>query len=411
MGQDTTITRREFLRKTAAGAAAVAISGAGSSRVVGANDRLSIGVIGAGGRGLSLMQELHRFDNELNVRVTAICDVHRPRREQVAGIVNDWYGDSDCRAYANYEDLLELDDIDGVIIAPPDFAHCAVLVDAVKSGKDAYVEKPMAHRLEDAVAALDATRASNRIVQVGTQRRSEGRWRAAAKMIRSGILGTVSRVEVAWNDCGPRWKRGTAGIREEDVDWKRYLMYLPDRPFSASMFREWHLYRELTNGVIGLLGSHYIDVAAWMLDDPIPSTCVAHGGQYTWRDGREHEDTVYALYDFPRGFMCRYLTGLGNSAESGCRIYGSNGMFCENTWKFTGVGGGSGAIKEEVVVEPEPSENHVKNWLECMRSRKEPNAPIELGYNHSVACVMGYQALVTGRKTKYLPVLRRIVEA
>jgi predicted dehydrogenase len=149
-----------------------------------------------------------------------------------------------------------------------------------------------------------------------------------------------------------------------------------------------------------------------MMDDPFPSTAVADGGTYVWKDGRDQEDTVYALYEYPKGFMCRYLTGLGNSADNGCKIYGTNGMFSETTWSFTGTGGsGKNKIQEEIKVQPEPGENHMKNWMECIRSRKQTNAPIEVGYQHSVACILGYQALLTGRKLKYLPVLRRIVEA
>lgn len=408
------MSRREFLAKSALGAATVAVSAGGMlapSRVLGANERISIGVIGVGGRGFDLMKSLHGIDKALNVEITAICDVYRPRREQIAKEVQNWYG-REPRQFSDYEELITLDDVDGVIVATPDFAHCKVLADAMKAGKDAYVEKPMANNLADAILALDTAKETGRVVQVGTQRRSEGMWKAAAKMVQSGILGKVSRVEIAWNDCGPRWKRGIAGIKEEDVDWKRYLMGLPDRPFNASFYREWHLYRETTNGVIGLLGSHYIDVAQWLMDDPFPSTAVAHGGHYVWNDGREHEDTVSVLYDYPKGFMVRYLTGLGNEAEIGCRIYGTNGMFTEAGFVFNGTGGrGDKQIKEQIKVQPEPNESHVGNWIECMRSRKQTNAPIEIGYQHSVACILGYQALITGKKMKYLPTLRRIVEA
>lgn len=411
---DNIISRRQFLTRSALGAATIAISGSAllsPSRVLGANDRLSIGLIGAGGRGTSLMKDLHAVGGTLNVEVTAVCDVWKPARERAAKTVNDLFG-AEPRVFSNYEDLIALKDVDGVIIATPDFAHCKILADALKAGKDAYVEKPMASELADAIAAMDAAKGAGRVIQVGTQRRSEGIWKAAAKMVQSGMLGTISRVEIAWNDSNPRWRRGTDGIIEEDVDWKRYLMGKPYRPFDARQYREWHLFRDFTCGVIGLLGSHYIDAVHWMMEEEFPLSAVAHGGNYVWNDGREQEDTVYALYDYPRGFMVRYLTGLGNSAENGCRIYGTNGMFSESDWSFTGSGGsGKTAIKEPVKVKPEESENHMRNWLECMRSRERTNAPIEVGYQHAVAAIMGYTALRTGRKVKYMPGLRRIVEA
>lgn len=410
---DDAITRRQFLAKSALGAATVAASTAGvvaPGRALGANDRISIGWIGAGGRGTQLVNDLHKFDKDLNVEITAVCDVWRPAREKAANTLKGWYG-KDVRLFAGYEDVLALRDVDAVIIASPDFAHSKMLAAALKAGKDVYCEKPMASELEDAKLAMDAAKGANRVVQIGTQRRSEGRWKAAARMIQSGILGTISRVEIGWNDCGPRWNRGFSDVKPEDVDWKLYLMGKPDRPFDPSFYRRWHFYRELTNGTIALLGSHYIDVASWVMDDPVPSSAVASGGHYVWKDGREHEDTVYAIYEYPKGFVARYLSGLGNSAESGMRVYGTNGMFSESTWTFTGAGGsGKDKIADTIKVEPEKNEDHMRNWVECLRSRAQTNAPIETGYNHSVACILGYQALLTGKKLKYMPALRRIVE-
>jgi len=406
------ITRRQFLARSALSAATIAITSAAiaPNRVLGANDRLSIGVIGAGSRGTDLMKDLHRFDKELKVEITAVCDVWRPARERTAQMLKEWYG-VNARLFSDYRELLAMDDIDGVIIATPDFSHAKILIDAIVAGKDAYCEKPMASELEDAKAVMDAAKNAKQVIQIGTQRRSEGRWKAAAKMVRSGILGTISRVEIGWNDCNPRWNRSYSDVKAEDVDWKSFLCGKPDRPFDPSRYRRWHFYRDYTNGTIALLGSHYLDVASWLMDDPLPASAVAHGGHYVWHDGREHEDTVYAIYEYPKGFMCRYLSGLGNSAESGLRIYGTNGMFSEATWTFTGTGGsGASVIKEPIKVEPEAGENHMRNWLECMRSRAVTNAPVETGYNHSVACILGYQALITGKKLKYLPALRRIVE-
>ena len=406
----TEITRREFLAKSAVGAVSIAGAALAPSSALGANDRISIAMIGAGSRAGQHMNDIIKLSKSMNVEITAVCDTWRIARENAAKRVKEEFG-KECRAFSNYEDVIALGDVNAVVITTPDFSHSKILADAMLAGKDAYCEKPMATELADAILAIDTAKKTGRVVQIGTQRRSEGKWRGMVKMVQSGILGTVSRVEVAWNDSGPRWNRGFSDVKEEDVDWKRFLMGKSDRPFDPSRYRRWHFYRDYTNGVIGLLGSHYIDVAAWAMNDPLPISAVAHGGIYVWKDGREHEDTVYAIYDFPKGFACRYLTGLGNSAESGLRIYGTDGMFSEATWTFTGTGGGSKKLKEPIAFTPEKSDNHMGNWIECMRSRKATNAPIEIGYEHSVACIMGYQALLTGKKMKYLPDLRRIVEA
>ena len=404
------ISRREFL----IGAAGLAVASGVSfvpEKAFGANDRLSIGMIGVGGRGGQLLGDLSKVGKEHNVQVTAICDTWRVRREQMGAKVKELYG-AEPKQFSNYEDLLALSDVDAVIIATPDFSHARILTDAIKAGKDVYIEKPMAKDLDDAIAAMDANAAAKRIIQVGTQRRSEGNWKAAAKLVGSGVLGTVSRVEIGWNDRGPRWKKNVSAIKPEDVDWKRFLMDLPDQPFDAHRYGEWQLYRDYTNGPMAVLGAHYFDVGLWLMNAQFPSTAVANGGQYVWKDGREHEDTIYAVFDFPEGFAMRYLTGLGNSSEAGLSLYGTNGVFKEATWSATGAGGRApGAIKDEIKITPEKSDNHMGNWLECIRSRKATNAPIEVGYQHSICTILGYQAMVTGKKLKYMPALRRIVEA
>jgi len=291
------ISRREFL----VGAAGIAIAsgvGLAPSRAYGANDKLSVGMIGVGTRGGQLFDDLAGVDKAQNVEVTAICDTWRVRREQIAAKVKARYG-SEPRQFANYEDLLALKDVDAVIIATPDFSHARILTDAIKAGKDVYIEKPMAKDLDGANAAMDANASAKRIIQVGTQRRSEGNWKAAAKLVQSGVLGTISRVEIGWNDSGPRWRKNVSGIKAEDVDWKRFLMGLPDQPFDAHRYGEWQLYRDYTNGPMAVLGAHYFDVGLWLMNAPFPSSAVANGGHYVWKDGREHEDTIYAIFDFP----------------------------------------------------------------------------------------------------------------
>ncbi len=406
---ETGISRRDFIKGAAAG---IAIASAGlTSRVHGANGKISIGMIGVGVRGGQLFGELQGVDKAHNAEVTAICDTWRIRREDMAQKVKQRYG-VEPRVFTNYEDLLALGDVDAVIIATPDFSHAGILTDAIKAGKDVFIEKPLAKDLDGANAAMDAHKAAKSIIQVGTQRRSEGNWKAAAELIHSGVLGTISRVEVGWNDCGPRWRHNVSAIKPEDVDWKRFLMHLPDRPFDPHHYGEWQLYRDYTNGPIAVLGAHYFDVGLWLTGADFPASAVASGGNYIWKDGREHEDTLYAIFDFKQGFAMRYLTGLGNSADAGLSIYGTNGVFRESTWSATGAGGrGPDIIKEEIKISGNPNESHIGNWLRCIKSREQTNAPFEVGYRHSVCTMLGYQALMTGRKMKYLPTLRRIVEA
>jgi len=406
------MSRRQFLLNSAIGIAGMTLVSGSKSRVLGANDRLSIGVIGTGSQGRYDMGQAMNFSDELNIEITALCDVYKPNLETAVAAVEKKYGRRP-RTFVDYLDLLALDDIDAVIIATPDFHHCRMLIDAMRAGKDVYVEKPMAMYLDQANESLKVQKETGRIVQVGTQRRSDGRYAAGARFIRSGALGKISRVEAAWNDCSPRWQKGdVSNTRREDVAWDLYLRGVKKRPFDPSRLREWHLYRDYTLGPVALLGSHMIDVVHWYMEDPLPTSCVSHGGIYVWKDGRENEDTVYALYEYPKGFILRYCTGLGNSFGSGCYFYGTNGMFDTTTWKVTGSGGaGKDVIKTEKVITGEPGQNHMRNFLECVRSRKTPNASIFDGYAHSICAIMSNRSLRTGKRVVFNREEQRIEEA
>lgn len=424
--------RRDFIRASAATAAGITLAAALPRRALGANDRLRVGLIGCGSRGNYLLDETLKAAAALNVEVVALCDVWKVNLEKtVARLAAKQPGRP--RTFARYAELLALPDLDAVIIATPDFAHTPVLIDALKAGKDAFVEKPMATVLDHAKAAVRLVDEKKAIVQVGTQRRSDRRHHEGAKLIQSGILGTVSEVEAAWHDAAPRWARDYSDVREQDVDWEQYLMFLPREPWSAVRFRRWHLYKDFTVGTPGLLGSHLIDVALWFMDDPLPKSAVAHGGVYVWKDGREHADTMDCVLGYPKGFIINYSTRLGNKhAVPEVVFYGSKGTFDTGSWTARGEGGGEGALKASVTIEKPAAvtrvattastdaglavpdqrvegEGHVRNWLECVRSRARPNAPIEVGYAHSVASIMCFKAWETGQRQIYDPVKMEIV--
>ena len=201
--------------------------------------------------------------------------------------------------------------------------------------------------LDQAKTAVSLVRENKTIVQVGTQRRSDLRHQQGAKLIQSGVLGTVSEVEAAWHDAAPRWARPYDDVREEDVDWEQYLMFLPKEPFNAARFRRWHLYKDFTSGTPALLGSHLIDVATWFMDDPLPSSVVAHGGIYVWKDGREHADTMDCILEYPKGFIVNYSTRLGNKhLTPEVVFYGTKGTFDTESWTARGEGGGDGRDHE-----------------------------------------------------------------
>jgi predicted dehydrogenase len=431
--------RRDFLKSSAATAAGLAVSSAYSRSVLGANDRLRVGLIGCGGRGNYLLGETFKSAADQNVEIAGLCDVWKVNLEKTAERVAAEQK-TKPRTFARFPDLLAMSDLDGVIIATPDFAHTPILIEATKLKKDAFVEKPMATVLDHANAAVKLVRENDTIVQVGTQRRSDRRHQEGAKLIQSGILGKVTEVETAWHDSAPRWARDYSDVRREDVDWEQYLMFLPKEPWNPARFRRWHLYKDFTVGTPALLGAHLIDVGLWFMDDPLPNTAVAHGGVYVWKDGREHADTIECVLEYPKGFILKYATRLGNNNPVPEAIFfGTRGTFDTETWTARGTGGGKDALTQTVTV-PKPAgsgtavaaahattgdggmpdagvaqldprvegEGHIRNWLQCLRSRKTPNAPIEVGYAHSVASIMCFKAWESGRRQAFDPASRQI---
>jgi len=425
------VTRRGFLDRSARGAAGLALgavahspgraqtapstSPAAMGRIPGANDRLGIGIIGCGSRGYGgHMKDLHKLADRYNLRITAVCDVWKPARERAAEAVRSWFGQRPFQT-SDYEELLARRDVDAVTIATPDFAHTPILIAAVRAGKDVFCEKPMAHRVGDAVEALKLVRERGRVVQIGTQRRSSGAFMSRAAYVRSGALGKITKVDLSWNDANPRWRRSYADVKEKDVDWKRFLMDLPYRPFDPKRFRRWHLYKDYTIGIVGLLGSHKIDLVSWYLDVGCPKSAVAHGGIYFWNDGREHEDTLDCLFEYEGKdgpFLVNYSTRLANGHPSGGDIwYGTRGTMVngkptgqgrttcgcpkcglhqplekvQGTWRCRSCGA---EIIYDYRLPPRTGVGHMENFLACVRSRKDPTAPIEAGFYHSIASIM-----------------------
>lgn len=405
------LTRREFMQKAAVGTAGLAVAGSGlfsASRAYGANDRLSIGIVGPGQRGRTLMKDVYNQREACNAEITAVCDIWSRNLDRAVETCKGQYG-REPRKFSRLEDMLALENLDGVIVATADFQHAKMLEQVVKAGKDCYCEKPMANDLREARAALKAVQDTGQIVQIGAQRRSEGIYKAAAEALQGGILGTISKFDTQWNYYGARWRRNDVDqVREEDTDWRRFLMGKRYRPWDPHQYMEWRLFRDFSTGIPCQWMSHMIDLVHWLMDEQFPTSAVAHGGTYVWKDGRENGDTFHALLEYPKGFLVSYATRFGNSAGDSTYIYGTNGMLDCQTWTLTGNGGGETKLAEEIKLERLPNENHMKNWLDCMRSKTQPNADIFTGYQHSVATIMAAQALSTGKKTFYNPATQQI---
>ena len=431
------LTRRSFLRAASAGAAVAGALGAG--RVLGANERISIGAVGVGGRGSSLMREVSQLAKKHNVEITAVCDVWKPNRERAAKAVKGWFG-KEPQQFSRFQDLVALKDVGAVLVATPDYAHTPVMIAALEADKDVYCEKPMSLEIPLANKALDLARERKRVVQIGTQRRSEGRWHAAHKELATGILGNITLIDSA-NHFSPhaRWARGYANCKKEDVDWEAFLFNRPKRPFDPRLLRRWHHFKEFTNGLSGLWMAHLVDAMHMIMGATYPRSAAALGGTYQWRDGREHSDLFRALIDYPpgplspNGFMYTWSMCLNNGAGTHYTIHGTNGtvdmygtlvakqkVFDANGKEATkdiAIGGQTitpmGGVKgTKVQIKRLPSganQNHMENWLECLRSRERPNADIQYGHQHAVATIMAAAALHQGKRMRYDPDKREML--
>jgi predicted dehydrogenase len=416
------LPRREFLTTAGVGLAAMALTGT-RGEATSANDKINVGLVGCGVRGNYILSEALAAAQG-GIQVVGLCDVWSQARENLAASLATKLPGQKPKLFARYQDLLQTPGLDAVIITTPDHAHCTVLMDAVRAGKDAYVEKPLCARLEDAVKAHDVVKASKQIVQVGTQRRSSPRFQAAYEYVKSGALGPICKIETAWNRNVASWARPYDMCKREDVDWDQYLMYLPKRDWDPMRYRRWQCFYDYTTGLVGLLGSHMIDVALWFMDDPFPTSAVALGRTLTWKDGREISDTAEYVFEFPKGWMLTFSSRLGSGPESDYEVFhGKTRSLDSRDWTSRAADNARNTDLKPYVLPAPPAtpDNaaltsgdagpHVANWIDCLRSRKQPNGPIDIGYAHAVACCLGREAERTGRRMKYDAVNRRIVEA
>jgi len=371
---------------------------------------------------------------ELNFDVVAVSDIWNKRREQGAAIWKEKMG-HDVIACRNNDELYDRKLVDAVFISTADFQHANHTVEAVRAGCDAYVEKPFAESMEDARAALKAVKETGKIIQLGSQRRSGANYHAADKFIKSGQFGPITMVELTWNVNQPgRWRRKdtVAQLREEDTDWARFQMNRPKEAFDARKYLEFRLFWPYSSGLSGQWMSHQIDTVHWFSGLAHPRSVVANGGIYMWKDGRRNWDTITAVFDYgpandpANGFQVTFGSRMHNGDDSPKEIYYSNGGELNLDTNMVSPQGGlsekaAGAmgmkanllpkmkLEEEAIKVVSSADTggdsltsaHVRNWMECVRSRKQPNAPVEAGYSHSIATIMTTASAHTGQRATF----------
>ena len=432
-------SRREFLEQSTKATAGLIIGTMGMtaksySRIIGANDRVQVGIVGFSDRfRSSLLPSFLNHHKELNFDIVAISDIWKIRREEGAAVLKDKM-QHDIQQCVNNEALYNIKDLNAVIISTADFQHALHTIEAVNAGCDSYTEKPFAETMDDANAALRAVKASNKIVQIGSQRRSGSNYKAAADFIGQGKFGPITMVELTWNVNQPgRWRRPelVEKIRQQDTDWKRYLLNRPFEQWDPRKYLEFRLFWPYSSGMPGQWMSHQIDTVHWFSGLQHPRSVVANGGIYMWKDGRRNWDTTTAVFDYgpendQSGFQVIFSSRMHNGDERPAELYYSNGGEMNLiTNKISPRGGLTKRFADEMKMQPNllpettlvtedvqvvASANtggdrltsaHMRNWMECVLSRKQPNAPVEAGYSHSIATIMTTAAIRTGEKATF----------
>ncbi|MDD3546215.1 MAG: Gfo/Idh/MocA family oxidoreductase [Kiritimatiellae bacterium] len=441
----TELTRRNFVKSASAGASLAALPGilkaqqAPSQNVAGANSRVNVACVGYSDRFRgALLPSFLKSKDDLNFDMVALADLWSARREEGKAGIEAKIGHG-IDVYKSDEDLYEkAKNVDAVIISTADFQHAMHTVHAVKAGKDSYTEKPLAEDMKAANAVLDAVnearKAGNRggaVVQVGSQRRSGKAYHIANKYIRSGKFGDISYVDLCWNVNQPqRWRRGDlpSKLKAADTDWKKWLLDRPQVAFDPRKYLEFRLFWPYSSGIPGQWMCHQIDTVAWFTGFEFPRSAMADGGLYVWKDGRQSADTFTAIFEYgpdndaAKGFQVVFSSRQHNSARGNVEKYHSK-IGTIDLIKGTVSNEGVERVKLETtkLSDSEAASTaadtgagsmevaHMRNWMECVRVRKQPNAPVEAGYSHAVALIMSNASMRKGMKATFDRVKRQVM--
>jgi predicted dehydrogenase len=395
------IQRRQFI-KQATTAAAIGLVYP-SARVLGANDRVRLGIIGPGARGQELMKD---FLKAPNVEFAAAADVYTRRHEEATHLAPG------VKTVADYRRLLDMKDVDAVIVSTPLHCHARHFLDTLAAGKDLYCEKTMTWSIAEAETCLEAAKKSNRVVGIGLQHQSSGDLVDAKQWLKDGLVGKITHVE-SWMSRNtprgkPQWVRSIpADCTAANVQWDAFLNGRSKRPFDANQFINWRLFWDFSGGNVTENMVHQIAFIMRALDLPLPTAAYMSGGVFSEKDGREVPDTIAVTLDFPGDLVVTWQSTFSNKRFGiGDRILGSHGTIERLMGTTDMVTGKSqsglryypekdnradGATLEGATKDT----NHYANFVDCVRSRKEPNAHVEIGYR---SAVVGHMANMSYRQ-------------
>ncbi len=391
---ETPVPRRAFLRGVSA---ATALS---YSRVMGANERVQLGLIGCGDRGRYDMGNFIKTDT---VSVAALCDIwadNVDRAKQAAA-------SSNVQTFTDHRKLLDIKDIDVALIAVPDHWHAQIALDALNAGKDVYVEKPLTLRIEEGPPIVKAARVNNRICQVGMQQRSGKHYlEAKQEYVDSGKLGKITLCRTWWHGNGYHLRKAPATLQTKpsNLDWAHFLGPVKWRDWDPQQYWNWRAYLDFGGGQVTDLFTHWIDVVHMFMGKDIPHSAQAAGGVYYYKDGRTAPDTINVLLEYPSEFTATFeatlAPGITGAAQEFC---GTQGRLYIDRSRYEFHPLGRSAQPTIVKAASNIDMDHVQNFLECVKSRKLPNGDVLVGHRSAQASHLGNISYMQKRRIDFDP--------
>jgi len=414
MSQD--FSRRGFML----GSAGIALaSGPAVLPSQGANGKINVAFIGAGSRGYYAMERLYKGSEGL-IEVTAVCDAYTGNLKRGVERVKTMGGNTP-KTYADYREVLQDPSVDAVFIMTPEHLHYPMTMAAIKAQKHIYVEKPIAHTIEEGAEIVKAAEKSGKILQVGTQNRSNPLYQKAKEMVEQGMIGEVHYVRAFWYRNFPSgttpapWRYVIPDDTiESNTDWGKFLGAAPKRPFNKNRYFQWRNYWDYSGGISTDLLVHQTDISNYVLNRTVPVSCMASGGIYKWGppDDREAPDTLSAIYEYSDKFHLNYSCYFGNDQFG----YGEQFMGYEGTievlnrselnfytQKFGGKAPARVAARKEfrmpkdITMDNVSVERHIRNFLEAIQGKAKAIAPATVG---QIAAIPGHLATLSYRKDK-----------
>ncbi len=394
-----TTNRRRFL-------GAATMTAASASRVLGANDRVQLALIGCGQRGC---YDMGNFVKAGGANVVALCDIWGDRIDQA----RENPAAANARAFTDHRKVLELKEVDVALIAVPDHWHVPIAVDALEAGKDVYVEKPLTLTIEEGPRVVKAARTHNRVCQVGMQQRSGKHYlEAKAGYLDSGKLGKITLCRTWWNGNGAHLRKAPPALQTKpaNLDWPHFLGRVKWRDWDPQQYWNWRAYLDFGGGQVTDLFTHWLDVVHMFMGKDIPISAQGAGGVYYYKDGRTAPDTINVLLEYPSEFTATFeatlVPGATGAAQEFCgtegRLYIDRGRY-----EFYPPGRKS----QPVVVKAQTSIDldHVQNFLDCVKSRKLPNADVLIGHRSAQASHLGNISYMQKRRIDFDPVREEIL--